>query len=86
MQKRFGLFSLFAILLCVCGCDMETDAQIADRVIKRREELASLSGVEIASVSEEPYRTTTIFLKDGRRIMIESRKHYHELKVVSGER
>ena len=85
MKKRYGVFPLFALVMCICGCSVETDDQIADRVIKRREELASVVGVEIAAIIDEPYRTTTILLKDGRRIVVQSREHAHETKVVGGE-
>lgn len=80
MKKRWGVLPFIVLLSCVFGC--ETETQIADRVLKKRESFKSVTGCEIVSLTDEPYRTTTIVLSDGRKIVIESGKHRHETKVL----
>lgn len=82
MKKQYVAIPFIVLLWCVVGCVIETESQIAERVIKKREALASVKGCEISSVTTEPYRTTTITLSDGRKIVIESGKYRHETKVI----
>lgn len=69
-----------ASLFFVFGC--ETDDQVADRVLKKRELLKTVEGSVIVSITDTPYRTTTIVLSDGRKIVVNSGRSFHETKVI----
>lgn len=76
-MKKFQSLLICVTMVCL-GC--ETETQVADRVIKKRQLFQTVVGAEIVSLSDEPYGTTTIILSDGRQIVITSNKN-HQTKI-----
>lgn len=70
-MKKFASLLVCMTVGCL-GC--ETESQVADRVLKKRQLFQTVVGAEIVSLSDEPYGTTTITLSDGRQIVITSNR------------